>query len=222
MISSLFYKEWIKTRRVLLLVILVFACFIIYTFINTGQIFRVSGAVQAWTDTLLKDLSLWSKLEWLPLFAGIVLGLAQYVPELTNKRLKLTLHLPLSEHKIIFVMLAYGLLCLLVLFAVVYGVMVIGSGMYYASEIVYAQFLASLPWFLAGLTGYVFVAWICLEPVWKYRIIYALIAVISISFFMMGGKSGAYIPFIPYLIILLVVACTFPFYSMYRFKDGAQ
>lgn len=222
MINSIFYKEWIKTRRVLFLAIIVFACFIIYTFINVGQIFRVSGAVAVWTDTMLKDISLLPKMEWLPLIFSILFGASQFVPEMVNKRLKLTLHLPLPENKIMYAMLFYGIICLLLLYAAIYAVLIIGMGMYYPAEIVLSMFKLSLPWFLAGLIGYLFVAWICLEPVWRQRIFNSLIAICAINFFMIAAKSGAYVTFIPYLVVLIIVAYTFPFYSMSRFKEGAQ
>lgn len=222
MIFSLFYKEWIKTRKVFLLAFLVFGAFIIYTYINIRQMFRVGGAIQVWTDIILKDTSMLDKMEWLPLIFSILFALSQFVPEMTNKRLKLTLHLPMPESKIVFAMLAYGLSCLLALYIIVYIAIVGGMGIYYPSEIVWSIFEMSLPWFLAGLAGYLFVAWICIEPVWKQRVFNSLIAVYALTFFMIKAKSGALVPFTPYLVALILVICFFPFYSMFRFKDGAQ
>lgn len=219
---SLFYKEWIKTRKVLLLTAIVFACFIIYTFINVGQMFRIGGAVQVWADVMLKDVSLLPRMEWLPLIFSVLFGLTQFVPEMTSKRLKLTLHLPMPEGKIICTMLMYGLVSLLLLYILIYAVLIIGMGIYYPAEIVISMCKASAPWFLAGIAGYLFIAWICFEPVWRQRVLNALIAVYALTFFMINSKSGAYMPFIPYLVVLIIIAYIFPFYSMYRFKEGAQ
>ncbi len=222
MIRSLFYKEWIKTWKILLLALVAFAAFLLYTFINVQEMFRVSGAVAVWTDTLLKDINVLSKLQWLPLVVSILFGLSQFVPEMTNKRLKLTLHLPMPEDKITFAMLAYGVLCLLALYGIVYATILIGLQMYYPAELVLAMFNASLPWFMAGLIGYLLVAWICLEPVWRQRVFNSLIAVYTLTFFMLTAKSGAFAPFIPYLMAATLVVFFFSFYSMCRFKDGAQ
>lgn len=222
MTTSLFYKEWIKTRRILLLSVAVFAAFIIYIFINIEQSFRISGATQVWTDIILKDISIFSKIQWLPLVLSILFGLSQFAPEMSNKRLKLTLHLPMPENKIIFSMLAFGLVSLLVLYTITYLAIIGGMSVYYPTEIIASTAKVSLPWFLAGLASYLFVAWICIEPVWRQRVFNSLIAVYSLTFFMITAKSGALMPFIPYLVITIVVISLFSFYSVCRFKEGAQ
>jgi len=222
MIFYLFYKEWIKTRKILLLALIVFAAFIIYTFINVGQMFRVGGATQVLTDIILKDTNMLSRIEWLPLVLSILFGLSQFIPEMTNKRLKLTLHLPMPESKTTFAMLAYGVLSLLVLYILVYMAVILGMSVYYPSEIIVSMVKVSLPWFMAGLAGYLFVAWICIEPAWRQRVFNSLIAVYALTFFMITAKSGAFMPFIPYLVIITLVIFFFSFYSMSRFKDGAQ
>jgi len=218
----LFYKEWIKTRKILLLSLIIFAALIIYTFIDVEQMFRVGGATQVWTDTILKDINVLERMQWLPLILSVLFGLSQFVPEMTNKRLKLTLHLPMPESKTTFAMLAYGVLSLLSLFVIVYAAIIIGMSFYYPSEMIQNMFNSSLPWFMAGLTGYLFVAWICIEPVWRQRVFNSLIAVYALTFFMITAKSGAFSPFIPYLVVTTFVVFFFSFYSMSRFKDGAQ
>ncbi|MDR1624561.1 MAG: hypothetical protein LBS04_06280 [Tannerellaceae bacterium] len=222
MITSIFYKEWIKTRRILLLSLVVFAALITYIFINVEQMFRINGATQVWTETILKDISVLTRIQWLPLILSVLFGVSQFVPEMSNKRLKLTLHLPMPENKIMFSMLAFGLSGLLILYAITYMAILGGLNIYYPPEIVWSMVEASLPWFLAGLAGYLFVAWICIEPVWRHRVFNTLIAAYALTFFMISAKSGAYMPFIPYLLAIIIVAHFFSFYSMYRFKDGSQ
>lgn len=184
--------------------------------------FRIGGATEVWADTILKDLSVLSKMQWLPLVLSIIFGLSQFAPEMSNKRLKLTLHLPIPENKIMFSMLAFGLTSLLAIYVVVYIVIMGGLSLYYPAEILLSMFKASLPWFLAGLIAYLFVAWVCLEPVWKQRVFNSLIAIYAITFFMITAKSGALVPFMPYLIVTILVVYLFSFYSMCRFKEGAQ
>ena len=223
MFKALFYKEWIKTRRIILLIGVILFALIIYTFINTGQMFRVGGAVQTWSNIILKDMSLLPEIiKWFPLLAGCLLGLVQFVPEMTDKRLKLTLHLPLPETKILSSMLMYGILVLSGLYIFLYLILFGGLQMYYASEIISAMTWRILPWLLAGVVSYLFIAWICLEPVWRQRMFNALIAIGGLALFYIDAKSGAYIFFVPYLIIIAIAGFYFPFYSTARFKDGAQ
>ncbi|MDD4514677.1 hypothetical protein [Massilibacteroides sp.] len=223
MYKALFYKEWTKTKRITSLLAFVFLASLIYTFINTGQLFRVSGAVEVWSAVLLKDMPLLPNwIDKLPLLAGLLLGFSQFVPEMTDKRLKLTLHLPLPETRIVATMLVYGLLVLFSLLFFSSLILVVYLSSYYPQEIIAMMLWSAAPWFLAGLTGYLFAAWICIEPVWKQRVFNALIGVTAMLLFFFSARSGAYVFFLPWLVLLVFISFGFPFYSASRFKDGAQ
>lgn len=222
MYQAIFYKEWIKTRKLIALAIIVFLGFIAYTFISTAQMFRISGAVTIWETVIMKDLPLLSYMKWLPLLTAVLLSLAQYVPEMYNKRLKLTLHLPLPESGILLSMLFYGVMVLILFCMSSCFILLAGLRMWFPPEIVRSAFYASAPWFLSGLAAYLLTTWICLEPVWKQRIINGLAAICCLSLFFIGAKSGGYHPFMPYLWGFSVLSLSFSFYSVARFKEGAQ
>ncbi|MFT3739508.1 MAG: hypothetical protein QM786_12180 [Breznakibacter sp.] len=222
MYQSIVYKEWIKTGKLVILASVLFLSAIAYSFISTAQILRLNGAVDVWETIIMKDLPLLSTLKWLPLLAAILLALAQYIPEMQNKRLKLTLHLPLPEIFVVTTMLGFGIVVLLSIFTITYAVLLTGLRIWFAPEIVLLSFYASLPWFVAGLAAYLLTAWICLEPVWRRRIVYVVFAIGCLSLFFIGARSGGYNSFIPYLIVVTVLGALFPFYSVARFKEGAQ
>ncbi|MDR3117987.1 MAG: hypothetical protein LBU44_00955 [Mediterranea sp.] len=223
MLQALFYKEWIKTRRIILLLLCLMAALLVYAFINTGQAFRMGGAVQVWGNVILKDMSILpSFIQWFPLLAGSLLGWTQFIPEMTDKRLKLTLHLPLPESKILSAMLLYGTVVWLGLFACMYLVLAAGLQPYYAGEMITAMTWTMAPWLLGGILGYYFTCWICLEPVWRRRVLNTLCAIGGLSAYYLSAKSGGYSSFLPYLLLLAVAGFFFPFYSTARFKEGTQ
>ncbi|MDR1883386.1 MAG: hypothetical protein LBR26_11495 [Prevotella sp.] len=223
MIQALLFKEWIKTRRAVTLIGVIFVAMIFYALINTGQLFRVGGAVQTWSNIILKDMPVLPGFaQWLPVLSGLLLGISQFVPEMSDKRLKLTLHLPLTETKILTVLLLFGLSVLLFIFLSSYLLLSFFFSFYYPAEIIEAMIWNSLPHFFAGVFGYLFASWISMEPVWRQRTGYALASVGFFTFLFIRSVSGAYAPFIPYLAVLLILCFFFPFHSMYRFKDGAQ
>lgn len=222
MIQSLFYKEWIKTRRVIFLFLILFSGFVAYSFIDVAQMFRMSRPEIVWNDIILNDVSLVSYFNWLPLLAGIILALTQHVPEMINKRFKLTLHLPLPENKIVVLMLSYGLAILVMLYAATCIVLVTGLSYYFPSEFIRSSLYVASPWFLGGFAAYTLTSWVVYEPVWKFRVVNMLIAVCVLQLFLFDGRSGAYLPFIPYLVVIAVMTISFPFYSIIRFKEGAQ
>ncbi|MDO4703413.1 hypothetical protein [Tannerella sp.] len=222
MFSAIFYKEWIKTRRTVLLVFLLLVALLGYALVQMGQTLRVSGAVQAWSAVLLKDMSLVPAVtKWFPLLAGLLLGVAQFIPEMTDKRLKLTLHLPLREWRIIFATLLYGIAVLSVAFLLMYAGLYAGLSRHYAAEMLHAVTWQLLPYFEGGLACYLFTAWVCLEPVWRRRVANALVASAGLYLYFMDAPSGAYITFLPCLTLILVAGLSFPFYSAARFKDGS-
>lgn len=223
MLQALFYKEWIKTKRVVFLIGVILIGLICYTFINTGQLFRVSGAVQAWNGVILKDMPIVPGIiQWIPLLVALLLGFSQFVPEITDKRLKLTLHLPVSEARTISTLLLYGILVLSIAFLITYSSLLIGLSAYYPREVIQAMVWQTAPWFLGGLLGYLLSAWVCIEPVWRQRIFNLAIGLCLLSTFYIDAKSGAYAPLIIYLAIAVIISFSFPFYSTARFKDGAQ
>lgn len=222
MIKSIIFKEWIKSRWALLVVLLIFTGVTTYIFMNVSRGLRMAGGQHIWEMIVQKGITFSDYIKYIPLFAGIILALAQYLPEMANKRLKLTLHLPLKESKIMLSMLFYGLISLLILFITFYFVLYAGLNHYFCTEVAQWNTKEAQPWFLGGLMGYLLTAWICIEPVWKQRILNSLIALSCIWLCYFDETPVAYSPLLCPLFILIVASITFPFYSLIRFKDGEQ
>ena len=222
MIKSLIFKEWIKSRWILLIILIVFAGVTVYTFMNVSRGLRMAGGQHIWEMIVQKGITFASFVKYIPLLAGILLALAQYIPEMANKRLKLTLHLPLEESKVLLSMLFFGVVSLSVIFVAAYSALCIGFNHYFCTEVAQWNMDEALPWFLGGLTAYLLTSWVCIEPVWKQRVFNSIIAVLSVWLFYFDAAPEAYSPFLCYLVILIVLSISFSFYSLIRFKDGEQ
>ena len=94
---ALSYKEWMKTRRLIGVMLLLMAVAVGYTYIDLTHEIRLNEAVNVWYGCLFQGTSVAPWMMYLLPLAGIALGVVQYVPEMTQKRLKLTLHLPAGE-----------------------------------------------------------------------------------------------------------------------------
>lgn len=222
MYKSIFYKEWIKTRKLIGLLVLIFIGLITYIFIDILQLLRTSGAVNFVETVVQKDVALLPLIKYIPALSGILLAISQYVPEMQNKRLKLTLHLPIPESSIVSLMLGYGFMVMFLLLFVVFTILLIGLGILFPVEIVCANFFSALPWFLAGLAGYLITSWASLEPVWKYRVSDAIAGLCCLSFFFISARSGGMTAFLPVLMTIIIISFSFAYYSVTRFKEGAQ
>ena len=221
--KSIIYKEWIKTRSAVAIIVAVFLGVGIYSFITINANIRLTGIVNVWETAVQKDPLVFSYFQYLPLLAGILLAITQYIPELQFKRLKLTLHLPLNENKILLTMLLYGIAVIALLLLVSMPLLLWDLSRQFPREIVFSAHHQLIPWFFAGPAAYLLTSWVCLEPQWKQRIMNVIPALLFLSFFLFKAKSGAYQPFHPYLIVTAVIVCFFfPFYSTARFKEGVQ
>jgi hypothetical protein len=221
MYKALFYKELIKTGKILLLLFILLIAIAVYFIISVNQIFRIEGGVQVWSSMIIKDLTILPLIvQYFPLLAGVMLAVVQFMPEMTDKRLKLTLHLPLPEAKIVSTMLFFGLLMLSVLFLALYIVLITFLIPFFTKEILLATTWLFIPCMLGGFSAYILAAWICFEPAWKQRAFNAGISVGMVSLFFMQAKSGAYISFITILLFVTLWVYLFPFHSVARFKDN--
>ena len=123
--NAIFYKEWIKTRWYLLLALLVTLGFAGYSMLRINRVASMKGVEHVWEVMLARDTVFVDLLEFIPLLVGILLALVQFVPEMHHKCLKLTLHLPYPQLRMINLMLLYGLVVLLICFAANYLLMTV-------------------------------------------------------------------------------------------------
>lgn len=220
--KAIFYKEWVKTRWYFLLSTLLLAAFTGYCLLNVGRIIEFKGAVHLWEVMLERDAIFVDLLTYLPVLAGLLFGIFQFVPEMQQSRLKLTLHLPYQHYRMIAAMLLYGA----VMLCITYLVSLLMIGIYFdltvARELFARVMLTALPWYVAGLAAYLLAAWVCLEPTWKRRILNILVSVGVLRIFFLAPAPEAYNAFLPWLAIFTLLLGLLSMLSVYRFKTGEQ
>ncbi len=216
------YKEWLKTRWVIAGLCILGIGLLAYIFITLGRVFRHLGMVEVWDAIINRHNPLYPELRYYPIIFGILLALSQFIPEIQKKRLKLTLHLPMSQKASYFSMQCYGLLVLLAGFIVQLMILYVYSTVYFPKEITANAFISLWPWYNAGIMAYLFTALICLEPTWVRRTVYLPIALGALYIPYLSGFPGAY-QYIWWLLPLSIVYIfTFPWLSIERFKRGLQ
>ncbi len=218
--KALSYKEWIKTRRLIGVLIILTIATLAYAFIEITHNIRFNGAVEEWYGYLYMNFVLPDVTTMLPLLSGLALALVQFIPEMVNKRLKLTLHLPASETSIVSAMLAYGYMILIIIFGLSMIAYAVGLSVIFPMEITEMQLSRLIPAFVAGLSAYGLVSWICFEPGWRQRVLNTFVAVALISVFSVAQYAGAYMHFVLAMAVILIVSFMLPFYSVMRFKHG--
>ena len=175
MLRAIFYKEWLKTRWYYLVAVLLSLGFVGYVLLNFFRAAGLKGIAHLWEVMLLRDAVFVDLLQFVPLVVGLLFAVVQFVPEMQRKCLKLTLHLPCPELRMIGAMLLYGVLLLGALFAVSLGVLFVAFRAVLAPELVRHILLTAAPWYAAGIAAYLLAAWICLEPTWRRRLLYGAV-----------------------------------------------
>lgn len=220
--KSIIYKEWLKTRWLIGGLWLVALGLLGYIFISLGRIFNLLGMEHIWDVIINRHHGLFSEINYYPLAFGILLALAQFIPEMLKKRLKLTLHLPIPQKTAYFGMQIYGMSIILFSFLIQLTIFYFYSFIYFPKEIIQSTFFTLLPWYSAGLTAYIFTALICIEPLWIRRVFYALFASAVFYISYLSDYPGAYKKV--WWIFLLIPTAIFslPWLSVERFKKGIQ
>ena len=222
MYKSLAYKEWLKLRWVALAAFGLEVIALIYIFSNLRATIEFNSAFDIWNAIVYKSYMFFGAIKYIPIFIGLLIGIFQYLTEILEMKLKLTLHLPLKENNVFIFLNMFGSMLLLALFLPVVVILIIGSNLVFPAEITYATMLSIAPWFLAAFVAYYFVAALMIEPLWSRRIVIAIVAFIIVNPFLLGTGYGVYEPILFLLFIILLAFIGLHILSGLRFKRGAK
>lgn len=220
--NAIFYKEWIKTRWYLLLAFFVTMGFAGYCMLRVNRVVELKGAAHLWEVMLMRDVVFVDLLQYIPLLAGILLALVQFIPEMYHKCLKLTLHLPYPQLRMINLMLFYGLLALTACFAANFLLMFVYLQGVLAPELYTRILLTAATWYVAGLCAYSLTAWVCLEPTWKRRVFNLAVTLLLLRIFFLSSEPEAYNGFLTWLVVYSLLCVSLSWISVLRFKAGRQ
>lgn len=222
MYKSLAYKEWLKIRWFALGAFALEVVTLIYIFSNLRAVIEFNSAVSIWNAIIYKSYMFFESIKYIPLLIGIVIGIAQYIPEVLEMKLKLTLHLPLKEKNIYVFLNMVGTLVLAILFIPAIIFLIIGASYVFPSEIIDATILTIIPWFLSAFLAYYFIAAILIEPLWTRRILLIFVGFILVFPFLYVTGYGAYKLILLPLFIFIFLFSYLNLLSGLRFKRGAK
>ena len=220
--KAIVYKEWIKTRRYLFAALLLTAGFAGYGLLRLYRAVELMGAGHIWEVMVTRNAVFIDPIKFVPLLAGLLLAVVQFVPEMQRKCLKLTLHLPVPALATLGAMLVFGLAALSVLFGI--GVAIVGLGPLpvIARELAGNILCTALPWFLAGMAAYLLGAWVIPNPPGGLRAVNILMSLLVLRLFFLGEVPHAYDGFLPLLALFTACTASLSWISVVRFMAGRQ
>ena len=225
MILHLFYKEWIKIRWAFLGMLLLGIVSILYIFTDVENKITLLGAKTVMLRVLYDEppYIYYLTFRYIPLLTALAIGISQYVPEVMQKRIRLTLHLPLHNNTLILSMAVFGI-CLLTAANLIFtGVFLYYNIRLFPAEITYPVIKTLIPWFAGSYIAYNFIAMIAMEPNKWRKVAYSVITYYLLQLFLVAGEPhGAYAASIPVMILLVIASSCFVLYSSQRFYKGEK
>lgn len=220
--KAIVFKEWIKTRRVFCISLFLAVVMAVYAVLSMNRLISLKGVDHLWIVMLVKDNLFVGIIKYVPVAIGIAVAVAQMVPEMSHKRLKLTLHLPYPQIKLVTIMLLTGVAEIFTVFVAQLLILVVYDSIIIPVELVERMVLTVLPWYFAGFTAYLFVASVCLEGTWAMRIVLSLLGIGVLMMFYLQDSPEAYNGVILLMIFFMIVPALLSYGSVIRFKEGRQ
>ncbi|MCC8173800.1 MAG: hypothetical protein LIO65_05285 [Odoribacter sp.] len=219
-IKHILYKEWVKTKYPIIIsgVICLFIVCRIFTSVLSDL--DKMGSVYYYSSILNGKTIFFYAFKYLPFIVALLIGLFQYIPEVVEKRIKLSIHLPVNPLTIIYSMIIYGFV---VFSIIIFLSLLLLTGLLSIKmpwEVLSPMILTIIPWILGGMTTYFLVAMLAFEPTWKYRIIFAISFYFLIKIYFSTYPIGNAVTIFPVLIIATLLSALGVLYTSHRFIKG--
>lgn len=225
MLLHLFYKEWIKTRWAFLGTLILGVATILYIFTSVENKITLLGAKTIMLRILYDEppVIYYASFKFISILMALCIGISQYVPEVMQKRIRLTLHLPVRNNVLISGMAGFGLLLLTLGNLIFAGLFLYYNIRLFPQEITGPVMISVTPWLLGSYIAYNFIAMIAVEPGKWRKVIYTLIAYYVLQLFLVGDDPhGAYEASIPVMVVLVLMSSCLVLYSSQRFYKGEK
>lgn len=220
MFKSLLYKEWIKLKNVWLLLLAAHVLFALYLVLRLYTGFRLNDAMSIWTGWIFNGDLFFARYAYMPALTGILLAVAQFLPEVQEKRIRLVLHLPISENLSILLHLLAGIVFYALALLPAFVLFTIAAVVYFPLDFLWTSASTVWPWLFAGLASYFLFASMLLEMLWRYRVVYLLVFLGIIQVYFLSGFYGSYRDWKFILPIITMSMAYLPLLAAYRFRKG--
>ena len=220
MLRAIIFKEWLKIRWVFLGLLVVNLLVIANIYINISNLLKDYSANMIWIKLIFNEALFYDDITYLPLLSGILIGVFQFFPEINQKRLKLTFHLPVKESRMLLNMVLVGLISLLLIYLADIITLGLISIHFFPYELFISMSATIFPWMLAGAAGYFLMAMVFIEPNWSKRVILTA-AGVGLIFLFYAGDGYAKYECSWWIFALITILFSIVIYiSAYNFKRG--
>ena len=190
----------------------------VYVFVHTRRLFVLDHPEIVWYRVLHLGQINYEDFKYIPLLSGIIISVIQFLPEMWEQRLRISLHLPVSSTKLIFTHLFIGLvaLCLAVFPSV--AALIWMTVIYFPSETLLTVVQTTFPWFLAGVAAYFGGTLVLIEPNLKFKTFNMIISAGVAGLYLQWAEPGQYSGIIHWFLIPIFLMLLSVLLPAYRFR----
>lgn len=221
MFQSVLYKEWLKCNTFWLATFVANAGLMMWIFIDIRHAFMVDHAEMLYYRAAQIGTLYFDDLKYPPLVTGILLALAQFLPEMNKGRLRLVVHLPRRLTPMILSHILVGLFGVAVLLILDATALWLTIDRYFPREFANSALITAAPWLWAGIASYLATSIIILEPNQKRKGFLFAIGLGLLWLFFRSNQYDAYLHTIPVLILLTMLYIPAILFSTYRYRHGS-
>ncbi|WP_418185298.1 DUF4857 domain-containing protein [Aliarcobacter vitoriensis] len=191
MLKSIFLKEFMKLKYFLILSIIFYIILLSYYYFKLNFEFStIEPESMMWYKFAQLENKPYSYFLYFYIIFGITFAFAQFLPEIIQKRVKLTIHLPLSLTKITFYHVTISIIIIL-LFSTLFSILLLViNNQYYPKELVEIMIKDSFTFALISIISYSLVSALIIE---QNKKVFILKLLIFILFIFLSIKSRFFI-----------------------------
>lgn len=218
MIRAVLMKEYIKLRFHGLVLLLLHLGLMGWICVETRRLFVLDHSEEVWFKIFYLREVYYGGLKYAFLVSGIVISCVQYLSETAGQKLRLSLHLPVKPHTVIFAHVLAGTMALLILTGVDLAVLAALTRVYFPSEAVSLAVITSAPWAMGGFAAYLGATQVFFEPDYRLKLFDLLLGAGLTNFFLFDippGRGGHVLLWGSGILVLMLFAVLLP---AYRFR----
>ncbi len=223
MLKAVARKEWLKLNKAWWIIAGLNLMISGYLYVRLNHLFTVEHAEMIWYRSFELGTLYYELVKYLMVATGTILGLAQFLPEMTGHRFRLSLHLPVNENSLVLLSLLVGIVSTAVI-GMLDALCLFGAlRVFFPAEGALSGLLTAMPWLFAGFVAYLGTALVLLEPEPFRKLVCLGVTVGFVCFFFHEGAYETYnraFPRIAVLSLLFVPAVLLPAHR-YRNRRSA-
>jgi hypothetical protein len=218
MLKPIFYKEFLKIRWPWLTLLALNGLLMAYIFVESRRLFAVDHAEMVWYRVLHLGQIHYGRLQYAAVITGLLLGGIQYLPEMIGERLRLSLHLPVSPHRLTLAHVLVGLTAACLIIGLDLAALAVITARFFPIEAVATALWTALPWQIAGLVAYLGATLGLLEPDYRLKLFNMAVAAAVAGLFLHPAEPGGYTFLLSILVVFVLLMIPAVLLPAYRFR----